>query len=62
MAQIVALNAEAEVNGETVYSIVAGMGSFKERALELLAKHGIKNPEPGMWYPQQAWLSAFRAF
>jgi hypothetical protein len=60
MAQFVAINKNAEVNGETVYSIVAGMGAFKDRALDLLLKHGIKNPEPGKWYPQQAWLNAFR--
>ncbi len=49
-----------EVNGETVLSVVAGMGAFEARALQLLAECGIKNPQPGRWYSQQAWLDAFK--
>lgn len=60
MAMFVAITANAEVNGETVYSVVAGMGAFKVRALEILAQNGIENPKPGRWYSQQAWLNAFK--
>ena len=49
-----------EVNGETVFSIVDGMGAFKAKALKILSDNGIENPQPGKWYKQQAWLDAFK--
>jgi len=49
-----------EVNGETVYAIIDGMGVFKSKAIKILADNGIENPQPGKWYNQQAWLNAFR--
>ena len=49
-----------EVNGETVLAVVAGMGSFAERAHRILAGHGIQDPKPGSWHKQQAWLDAFK--
>ncbi|TAL38998.1 MAG: hypothetical protein EPN93_02670 [Spirochaetes bacterium] len=61
MAQFKAFTANAEVNGETVLSIVDGMGNFKDRAMKFLDEQGIKSPEPGKWYSQQAWLNAFEA-
>ncbi len=60
MAQFKSFDMNAEVNGETVWSIVSGMGAFKDRAMKFLAENGIKNPEPGHWYSQQAWLNAFK--
>jgi len=48
------------VNGQTVLSVVAGMGAFKDAAIRLLERHGISNAQPTAWYPQQAWLDAFR--
>jgi len=60
MTQFVAVNVQAEVNGETVYSIIDGMGSFKAKAIAILEKNGIKDPKPGMWFKQQAWLDAFK--
>jgi len=53
-----------EVNGQTVLTIVeTAMGRFsdayRDRALSALAEEGITDPEPGEWYPQQAWLHAF---
>jgi hypothetical protein len=53
-------NPDVEVNGETVYAIVDGMGIFKSLALELLAENGIENPQPGVWFSQQQWLDAFK--
>jgi hypothetical protein len=49
-----------EVNGETVYAIVDGMGAFKAKAIKILTDNGITNPQPGKWYNQQAWLDAFK--
>jgi hypothetical protein len=61
MRQFVALDPRVEVNGETVLSVVAGMGPFESQALHILAEHGIELPEAGHWYPQQAWLDSFKA-
>lgn len=60
MAQFKAISDKVEVNGETVLSVVNGVGAFKRQALEILTKSGINNPQPGQWYSQQAWLDAFR--
>jgi hypothetical protein len=60
MTQFVAYSPNVEVNGETVYAIVDGMGTFKSVALEILAENGIVDPQPGVWYPQQNWLNAFK--
>lgn len=60
MAQFKALNANVEVNGQTVLSIVAGMETFREIALEMLAARGISDPAVNKWYSQQCWLDAFR--
>jgi hypothetical protein len=49
-----------EVNGETVLSVVDGMGAYKTKALQILKDNGIDNPRPGQWYSQQNWLNAFK--
>jgi hypothetical protein len=60
MTEFQALDPRVEVNGETVLSVVAGMGAFRSAALQLLAENGIEFPEPGHWFPQQSWLNAFK--
>ncbi|MDY6935046.1 MAG: hypothetical protein SVZ03_12600 [Spirochaetota bacterium] len=60
MAQFIAINKDVEVNGETVLSIVAGMGVMHDLALSILLKNGIDNPKQGEWYSQQNWLNAFK--
>ena len=60
MAQFIAYSRGAMVNGQTVLSVVDGLGAHKRRALEILAENGIVDPVPGGWYLQQAWLNAFR--
>ena len=60
MTQFLAIDPRAEVNGETILSVVAGMGSLKEKAYDILAKNGISQPQPGQWYSQQAWLDSFK--
>ena len=60
MAQFKAYSPTVEVNGETVLSVVDGMGLFKKKAIEILSQCGIDNPQPGQWYSQQAWLDAFK--
>lgn len=61
MAEYQAIVKDAEVNGETVLSVVSGMEIFKQEALKILSDNGIKDPKPGQWYPQQSWLNAFRS-
>jgi len=60
MALFKAFSPKVEVNGETVYAIVDGMGTFKSGALKILEENGIKSPQPGMWFVQQNWLDAFK--
>lgn len=61
MAQYVAFAKGVEVNGETVLSVLDGMDAFRSKALSILEKNGINNPQPGKWYPQQSWLNAFKS-
>jgi hypothetical protein len=60
MAQFKAFAPGVQVNGETVLSVVDGMGAFEAMARNILAGNGIQDPKPGQWYPQQAWLDAFQ--
>lgn len=64
MVQFETFEAGVEVNGQTVTAVVEGAGEvssvFEDRALEMLAENGIEDPKPDEWYPQQAWLDAFR--
>lgn len=61
MAQFKAFSSSVEVNGESVFSIVDGMGAFKQTALMILAQNNIDNPKPGDWFKQQDWLNAFQS-
>jgi len=60
MAQFQAFSPQVTVNGQTVLSVISGMGAFKQTAVQILQKNGLPNPQPDAWYPQQAWLNAFR--
>ena len=60
MAQFKAFIPEIEVNGQTVYAVVDGMGVHKRRAFQILADNGINDPQPSQWCRQQDWLDGFR--
>jgi hypothetical protein len=60
MAQYKAFEPQVEVNGETVLSVVDGMGAYRSVGEKILKTHGIESPTPGQWYSQQAWLDAFK--
>lgn len=60
MAEFSAFEGDIEVSGRTALSVLEGMGGFREHALRILAEHGIPDPDPEAWVPQQAWLDAFR--
>jgi hypothetical protein len=62
MAQFKAFSPNVEVNGQTVLSVVNGMGamaSSKKMALSILESNGIIDPNPDGWYSQKHWLDAF---
>ncbi len=61
MAEFLAFEPGVEVNGETVLAVVEGMGAFADFGRQILSENGIVDPSPGRWYPQQAWLDAFKA-
>jgi hypothetical protein len=55
-----------EVNGQTVYSVVDGLGSFKTMAYDVLLSVGIGSGSKTAyqivmdgWYSQESWLQAF---
>ncbi len=57
MGQYEAFEGGVEVNGEIVYSVLAGVPLvYEEKALDILAENGIENPKLDEWYSQQAWL------
>ena len=60
MAQFIAFVDGVEVNGQTVLSVIEGMETSREKAIQILSKHGISNPQKEEWYPQQSWLNAFK--
>lgn len=60
MTEFVTINNQVEVNGQTVFAIVDGMGLAKEMALRILMDNNIVNPKEGDWFLQQDWLNAFK--
>lgn len=60
MGQFLAFNPTAEVNGQTILSFVKGMPGYESTALKVLENFGIKDIKEDGWYPQQAWLNAFK--
>ncbi len=60
MAEFVAFRPDVEVYGAVALSLVEGMGDFRSLGYAILVRHGILNPQPERWYPQQPWLDAFR--
>ncbi|MDR0585168.1 MAG: hypothetical protein LBG57_12615 [Treponema sp.] len=66
--QFKALEEGIEVNGQTVYAFVDGMGTFKSLGEKYMSEAGIGKIKNGRWifdmngwYPQQAWLDGFAA-
>lgn len=65
MTQFEAFDPDVEVHGQTILGVVDEALSrfsdtYQDRAREALAEHGVEEPEPDEWYPQQAWLDTFR--
>lgn len=60
MPSYVAFRPGIEVLGQSVLAIVDAMGRYAVLAENALARQGIKSVVQGSWYPQQAFLNAFR--
>jgi hypothetical protein len=60
VAQFQAIAPGVEVSGAAVLSVIRGMPAFEARARRILLAHGMVDPREDRWYPQQAWLDAFR--
>ncbi len=60
MTQFKAFADGIEVKGEAVLALLDGMGAYRSIAQKMLSDVGIDDPRAGRWYPQQAWLDAFR--
>jgi len=58
-----AFSTDGEVSGQTVRSVVEGVGQFsttyKDRALGILDDHGLPEPEEDEWYSWGAYIDAF---
>lgn len=63
MAEQKAFSRDGEVSGQTVRSVVEGVGQFsttyKDRALDILDDHGLPEPEEDEWYSWGAYIDAF---
>lgn len=60
MAEFIGLEPGIMVNGQTVLSVIHGLGTYKIMARTILNAHGIANPAVDEWYLQQGWLDAFK--
>ncbi len=47
---------KAQVSGEFIISILNGLHDFKNEALKLLEKYGIKDPKKEEWHSFKLWL------
>ena len=61
MAEFQAYDPRVLVNGQTVLSVVAGMGAFKETAVRLLKRHAITNAQSYVAHRSRALSTGSRA-
>ena len=61
VAQFIAYNKRVEVSGEVVFALLKGVDAYKKDALATLKANGIDKPVITNWYPQQAYLNAFKS-
>jgi hypothetical protein len=60
MPRYVAFRPGILVLGESVLGVTHAMGRYAVLAENALSRQGIKSVQPEGWYPQQAFLNAFR--
>lgn len=61
MPRYMAKHPGIEVLGTSVLAVIHAMGRYANLAENTLARQGIVSVRPEGWYPQQAFLDAFRA-
>jgi len=54
------MNDNTEVNGQTILSILNGLGVARTLGNRILADNSILDPQPNHWYPAQSFLDAFK--
>lgn len=57
MAEFIAFDGAVEVMGAAIMAVSAGLG---RRAIPILERYKLNDLQREHWYPQQAWLNAFR--
>jgi hypothetical protein len=61
MTQFEPFDDGVEANGQAVLSVIEAFpAALQSQADGLLAENGIDDPQPTEWYPQAAWLAAFK--
>ena len=60
MPQFQAFEPQVEVDGASILLLVDAMEMFRRLADSILQKNGIHEVNAAKWYPQQAYLNAYR--
>lgn len=61
MAEFKSFTPGVEVLGEVILAFMKGFPAGTEKkGSDILGKHGIKDPVPGVWYPLQQFLDAMK--
>ena len=58
--QFVPYDTSVEVSGDALRIFIEMLKIHNPAALQILEKHGFKDPKTGEWYPQKTWLDAFK--
>ncbi len=60
MAHYIPFEKGVEVKGEAVLSIINALVTGQARRIEILARNGITNLQPGTWYSQENYLNGYK--
>ena len=60
MAVFKAYDPKVEVTGENVKAFLDGVGAYAYTVQKMLSESGIKDAQPGKWYPQQSYLDGLK--
>lgn len=61
MAEFIAFENGIKVNGQTIKSVLLGMGKFQDLGVDILSENNISDIKDEGWYSQQDWLNAFKS-
>lgn len=50
---------QVDASGDSILSVIVGMGAFESTARRFLREGGVPEVKPGEWYPMSGWLAAF---